>query len=178
MFKKVTLPIIIIFIFLQLAVPAGMITYREISDFQLHKFGDEYKFRIVINSIDEGGVVYSLSATNKNSFYERGKYGVLKTNEDGFSEITEIVTEKPKTGTYIISNNNNSFEFGSSMYVPENPLSGERAQQLNEKYADPEHFYDYYLSDRFQKLRDAYITVKVYKGRTEVSGMYLGGEKL
>lgn len=161
--KKNKLAIILVLVFvLQLLVPFGMIsTVRAV-----YKNGTEYKARLDVYTYLEDNHMWLEAFTsyyNHRSF--NCKYVPVSVNVSGFMALGEETDEKPE-GDYILTKHFKG-SFATEISDVEMVVSEERYfelvdiinQQLNE-----------------YKGIDAYVTVKVYKGRMAYEALYIQNE--
>lgn len=153
MLKKLTLPILIIVIIVQLLVPVSMVVYGNSAQTEVEKYGTQYVLDINIASIQKGKVIFSPVQYDLWYPLYEDKYVLLGTYEDGKAYGESVSDEKPEDGDYLKPTQRN-------------------ANRLDEYPVD----YDgEILSSRYHDLytKDAYIKVKVYEGNLAVTGLYI-----
>ena len=145
MLKKLMLPILIVFIIAQLLVPVGMISYGNKAEDDLQKYGKEFKIPVYIQSIYNGSVDVRFYYYD---LYRLGHYAIIKEDEDGYADWSEIQATKPKTSDYI--------------YI---------TMENKEKLAD------FSIDSDITAWRvgedSAYLVIKVYNGEFEIVELYM-----
>lgn len=153
MIKKITLPMIIIAMVIQLLVPVGMIAYSQSVEQKVLEFGTEYKIDININSVMDGKVIFSPKISELWLPLYDNEYVILATDENGKAYCSEISKQKPDSEDYLRPTRRNS----NRLYSYKVDCDGE------------------ILSSRYYNLyeTDSYIIAKVYKGNIAVTGLYI-----
>ena len=161
--KKNKLAIILASVFvLQLLVPFFMISSVR----AVYKNGTEYKVQLAeYTYLEDNHMWLEVVGSYYNSRDFVCKYVPVNVNSSGFMALGEETDEKPE-GEYILTRNYKG-SFATEISVVEMVVSEERYmelvgiinQQLNE-----------------YKGIDAYVTVKVYKGRMAYEALYIQNE--
>lgn len=172
--KQRTLALAVILIFVQLAVPFGMIAQREITDLKVEQYGEEHKFKIDIHSIWDTGINYSLTENDFNYSGKGERYGTVIKDSSGFSHIATLSDKKPESGTYIKSAAKNYFDFGNGIYSLKTIIDTSLAEELNNKYSGGYNLWGDNKQEYIGNSQSTYITVKIYKGHAEITGLVIG----
>ena len=153
--KKPLMTALIALIIIQLFVPIS----RIVNKYNILKTGTEFKFRV--NPVDPydafRGRYVSLNAPQE--LRDKGKYGVIAIDTDGFANIISISDEKPASGHYVTSINRKWFSLPIDRYY------------MDEKFAPKAER----LTQRRAPGAEAYVTARVKNGNLVVSGLYIDG---
>lgn len=109
MFKKLTFPILIFAIILQLLLPVGMIGYSIKTNNDVKKLGTEYKLAVQVSYAEDNTVYFHLKnddGTNWYYWYWYAQYTHISVDEDGKAYISDYSEEKPENGDYIRTDEN------------------------------------------------------------------------
>lgn len=121
--------------------------------------GDKFKFKVEIldfsKAKDKGYIDFDL----KKKISEKGEYGILKIDEDGYAELSAVAVELPKYGAYILNSENGYFEFPYSRYYLNDIID------YKEKLILPENY-------------NAYIKVRIKEGKVELMNLVVNGENI
>lgn len=141
-----------LFVF-QILIIAGLVVYSALFSFVLDRFGKEYKIDVEPRLSVSGGVCrFDLES---GFWYADRKVYIVPDSQEGFYEISSYY-DAPKTAVdYIYCKDREKF-------FPET-----REYELK----NTESLDSYYSFDE----KDAYVTVKVFMGKAEVTGVYCGG---
>lgn len=166
--KKYILPIIIIVIVIQLAVPIYMIVDKII----VKETGQEFKFRVeLFDPYDafRGRYVAIRCKDVREDFIKTPKrYGIITLDEKGFATIFTTTDKKP---------NNNSYLKGSNKYSFVNPINRYYMDETLAPLAE-NTLRNFNTNDIFNNKNDAYITVKIKNGDFVVTGLYINGDRI
>ena len=148
MFKKFTLPILIMSIVVQLLVPDWMISYGNKAEEDLQEYGREFKIPVYIQSIYNGSMDVRFYEYN---LFQIGHYAVLQEDENGYANLMQTQSTKPKTSDYIYVTSENKLKLGEDYKIDADITSW----SVGEK--------------------SAYLVIKVYNGELEIVGLYMDG---
>lgn len=149
--KKFLAPALVIVIIIQLFAPVYMI----IGKYDVLKNGEEFKFRVyAVDPYDAfRGRYVALNA--RQEARDDGKYGVIRVDADGFASVAYVTEEKPSSVPYVKSVGRHGFALPIDRYYMEEKLAP-RAERLTSG-------------------NEAYVTVRVKKGKLVISGLYIDG---
>ena len=114
MFKKFTLPILIMSIVVQLLVPVWMISYGNKAEEDLQEYGREFKIPVYIQSIYNGSMDVRFYEYN---LFQIGHYAVLQEDENGYANLMQTQSTKPKTSDYIYVTSENKLKLGEDYKI-------------------------------------------------------------
>lgn len=143
MFKRLTFPILIFAIILQLLLPVGMIGYSIKTNNDVKKLGTEYKLAVEV-SYAEDNTVYLYPK----HWFRYMQYAFISVDEDGKAYIFDYSDERPENGDYIRMDEN-TYKLLESIKVD---------------CGDPDYVY---------LNKEGYLLVKVYNGNILPLELYI-----
>lgn len=188
MSKKLKTAALFCVIALQLAAVTGFIGYYLKLDDDIVEKGVELRFRVELVSVDEAGVV----TYRPQGWMNYGSVIVLGSSPnipiyvgaDGFAyfgalDESDTLGEVPETDLYLNTGLPNAFpnhtEFASgntALYEGQSGRYG-HAKYLEEYYRGSPYDRDENAPETRQP--EAYVTVALYRGHAEVTGLYIAG---
>jgi len=163
-------------ILVQIAVPISMIVKREITLQQgttvLFKTApvdpyDAFRGRYVALRVAVDPVRTPPGATLT---YGQKVYAHLSLDENGFAQVSQITTERPRGRVYIGATVGNASGPTVSLFFPiDRYYMNERTAPRAERLA---------RDQRQRTQKDAYISVKIKDGFAIVDGLYIDGERI
>ena len=148
MLKKLMLPILIVSIVVQLLVPVGMIAYGNKAEDDLQKYGKEFKIPVYIQSIRNGVMDVRFYEYN---LFQIGHYAILEEDENGYANLMQNQSTKPKTSDYIYVTSENKLKLGEDYTIDADVTSWRVGEN------------------------SAYLVIKVYNGEFEIVELYMDG---
>lgn len=161
MIKKLRFPILIVIIVLQLLTAISMIAYGVGIDKLVENKGKEYKIEIKIESIYNGEVDYRVKFND--GYYQ---------SYSSVDSCVEIITDE---------NGMSSLMYAHGIDKPDDyiNISSEKSFPNYCTYDTGKGFYSRNLSrNDIEEMTDCYVTVNVYKGHANVTGLYIYGVKI
>ncbi len=112
------LPVIIL-LAVQLIFIFSLAAYNPVRDMLIRIKGTEYIFEVTdlqyYGNFKDDMLLYCNIKTEFDGYYEfitiNGKYGIINTNENGLSYLSEVTNDKPQADNYIKSENDEIFYF-------------------------------------------------------------------
>ncbi len=147
--KKVLIPILVIVMILQLAVPVMLVREK----YDILENGTEYKFRVSAYAVGKK-IKFSLNDVDYSSQNENSKYGIISVDSDGFARISSMSDKRP-TQAYITSNEVGTFEF---------PITYLKLDS---------RAYESLFHRVYERDATVYIRVKVKDGKAVLVNMYV-----
>lgn len=147
--KKILTIVLALTFVLQILTPVGMIAYGNKAKEELLSKGIDYKVRVSGVKISDGYVTFW---SDDICCYSYKKYIIIGTSDDGYAEMIDLTDLKPDCDNYI--------------------RSSEQNQKLLSRYKIDEktNIPNYYIASK-----EAYATIKVYKGDAAVTGVFVDG---
>lgn len=142
---------ICLFVF-QILIIAGLVVYSALFSSVLDRFGKEYKIAAGQHIYVSDGVCHFDVET---MFFAERKFYIVPSSKDGFYELSGDYYGSENAVNYIYSKNRDDFFPKTREY----------------KLKNSESLDSYYSFDE----KDAYVTVKVFMGKAEVTGVYCDG---
>lgn len=176
-------------IVLQLAAVTGFIVYYVQLDDKIETLGTEYRFRIILESVDEDGTIRFYPAESNrfysyvmNDDFRKAVTVTVPDDADEYAELGTILDEVPDSGEYLLVDRPNAFPV-------ENTYASGNANLYNSTEDDfSSYAYNYlpaYYESRptwdtdeevYTTQPEAYVTVRIYRGHAAITGMYIAGE--
>ena len=153
--KKFFLPLLIVTVIAQISVPV----YQIADKYHVLKNGEEVKIKVApIDPYDafRGRYVSLWYDIDIDYEHRQGRYGILETDADGFATVKKVVSDKPESGLYIKSRDEDYFNIPLDRYYMEETLAPEAEKQLSGE-------------------AEAYVTVRIKEDKAVVSGLYING---
>jgi len=160
----------------QLIIPGSMIVQNE----AVLRAGNPYKFKTApVDPYDvmRGryvalGVAVDEVAIDSSKDIKRGQivYAILEQDDTGFAKFKDVALKRPRDGDYIeakagwTGNGKLNLELPFDRYYM-NEYKAPKAEELYRKYSSKDN-------------QDAYIIVKVLKGRAVIKDLYVGGKPI
>ncbi|MBE5812098.1 MAG: hypothetical protein E7314_00395 [Clostridiales bacterium] len=121
--------------------------------------GDKFKFLVhdldLSKAKDKGYIDFKL----KKNIVGQGEYGILRIDEEGFAELSNVVLQMPNFGAYILNSENGYFKFPYSRYYLNDVIEYDEKLALTKDYK-------------------AYINVRIKEGKVELMDLIVDGEKI
>lgn len=143
MFKKLTFPILILAIILQLLLPVGMIGYSIKTGNDVKNLGTEYKLSVEV-SWAEDDTVYLYPKY----LFRYMQYAIISVDEDGKAYFSDYSGERPENGDYIRTDEN----------------TRRLLESIKIDYDNPSYVY---------LNKEGYLLVKVYNGNILPLELYI-----
>lgn len=145
--KKILTIVLALTIVLQILTPVGMIAYGNKAKEELLSKGIDYKVRVSGVNISDGYVTFWADDI---CCYSYKKFIIIGISDDGYAEMIDLTDSKPDCDNYI--------------------RSSEQNQKLLSRYKIDEKKDIPYIASK-----EAYATIKVYKGDVAVTGVFVDG---
>lgn len=151
--KKYLIIALIVLICIQIAVPIYMIADK----YDTIRTGIEIKMRVRPYDPYDAfrGRYVSFSVDGVSS--EKGKYGIITVDKDGFAKISHITNYKQKNDLYVKSTTSGWFSAPINRYY------------MDEKLAPKADV----IAREFGGVLFAYVTVRIKNGKAVVTGLYV-----
>lgn len=137
----------------QILIIAGLVVYSALFSFVLDRFGKEYKIDVEPHMYVSDGVCYF--GAYWSSWFSNGKAYIVPDLPDGVCSLRNDYYVPTGAVDYIYCKNRDEFFPETTEYKLKN------AESLDSYYSFDE--------------KDAYVTVKVFMGKAEVTGVYCDG---
>ncbi len=180
--KKLTVIALFCVIALQLAAVAGFIGYYAQLEKNILEKGEELRFRVTLNTVDEDGVITFNTDDFYYAYYDAEAQGYLVFDgADGFSYFRASDAGKDiladEADHHIKGKLPNAFPQRMEYASGNTALFAAQS----ERYWDGGRLREYYTQGKPQntaqtKQPEAYVTVSLYRGYTAVTGLYIAGE--
>ena len=181
--KKWILVLLCAVIVLQLSALAGFIMYYNNLDSKIETQGTEYRFRVLLESIEPDGTIHFSTGNGYDDLFTYDYYYSgdsnstkavrLKVDADGFASFGSRLDSVPKDGDYLLLNRPNAFpnttEYASGNTALYNPTNFNLLSYYHNKTSRID-------SDVSFEQPEAYVTVRIYQGHAAITGMYIAGE--
>lgn len=149
---------LIILIVVQLFVPIFMIA----NQYDILKNGEEVKFETKpVDPYDAYRGRYVSIWVDRNT-QQKGVYGLLSVDENGFAKVESIQDTKPESGLYIKSKDKKYYRLPIDRYYMDEKLAP-KAERITQSTS---------------KVQKTYVTVRIKNGKCVVSGLYVDDEKI
>jgi len=173
----------------QLAAPAWMIGQREyvLRHGTVYKFRtapvdpyDAFRGRYVWLNFEENSATWSGPGPIPNDLINRGQsvYAALAIGPDGFAKFTSAALLPPASGDYLYLHVEYYWDRTASTTAPDRlqvVLPFDR-YYMNEALAPVAE--EAYWKHSRAGARDAYATVRIWKGRAVLEGVYIGDQRI
>ncbi len=168
MLKRITLPILIVAMVIQILTPVAMIGIAENKTEKIISEGTEYKFQIQLSNVNDGVVHYRLLNSFMTYALSNDFYFLIEVDEYGFAHYKAMMENIPANGIYVSPTKKNSNAFLSCAvdteleYIDFDFLSSNDNESL---FGNTDESSGSGISD--------YIVVKIYEGDVVVTGVYI-----